>query len=205
VRSLYIDCNKKFTVQLDGKSTHTIKADDFFSRRGIKCQRVFINVDEATKLKFWSSTNPDATIEEVRNVVVTGVETQLSSRQLRWKHIDEPTELPQSTPAATYFTQAAVKVIEAGWRLIVNNITLVCSKSCIQRVEWAIVDKDIILEDITDEDWSVNDYDMTASLSFDVYHSAIVEPGEQLAIRYWNYAGEALTFYLTLSGLLEKI
>ena len=189
-RSIYVDCNKKFSVQLDGKSKHTIAADDFFSRKGIQCQRVFIDVDESTKLKFWSSTNPDATIEEMRNVVVTGVETPLASRQAYWYY-------------RTYFDLAAsgiltlsISEIAANKRFVLNSITISCEKSCIQILEFTIVVPG------KSAYWRERRYDSQGEFKFD---NTILNAGEYLKIRMYNDTNETLTFHLEVLGLEETI
>ena len=63
-RSVYIDTNKAFTVQLDGKTPHSISGSGFFSRKGIQCRKVSVDVEEAALLKFIASTNPDAAFAE---------------------------------------------------------------------------------------------------------------------------------------------
>ena len=65
-RSIYIDTNKAFTVQLDGKTPHSIGDSGFFSRQGIQCRRVEVAVTEPALLKFVCSTNPDASFAEMR-------------------------------------------------------------------------------------------------------------------------------------------
>ena len=57
VRSLHLDANKAFAVKIDDKAEHSVAADDFFTRRGIECQRISIQVSEATAINFWASTN----------------------------------------------------------------------------------------------------------------------------------------------------
>lgn len=197
VRSLYIDCNKKFTVQLDGKSTHTIAADDFFSRKGIQCQRVFINVEEATKLKFWSSTNPDATIEEMRNVIVTGVETPLASRQAYWYYRVEP-QTPPGTEgiAADTICTLTISEIAANKRFLLDSIVISCQKSCIQILEFAIVvpGKPVY--------WRERRYDSQAEFEFE---DTVMNAGEYLRIRVYNDTNERLLFHLEILGLEETI
>ena len=63
-RSIYIDTNKAFTVQLDGKTPHSITGSGFFSRKGIQCRKVSVDVEEVALLKFIASTNPDAAFAE---------------------------------------------------------------------------------------------------------------------------------------------
>ena len=190
VRSLYIDCNKKFTVQLDGKSTHTIKADDFFSRKGIQCQRVFINVEEATSLKFWSSTNPDATIEEMRNVVVTGVETPLASRQAYWYY------RLSTTLAADSIGTLTISEIATNTRFMLNSLIISCQKSCIQILGFTIVvpGKSVY--------WRERRYDSQGEFKFE---NTILNAGEQLKFRMYNDTNESLTFKLEVLGLEETI
>jgi hypothetical protein len=190
IRSLYIDCNKKFTVQLDGKGTHTIAADDFFSRKGIQCQRVFIDVDESTKLKFWSSTNPDATIEEMRNVVVTGVETPLASRQAYW-HYRTSFDLNASEIATLTISEISENV-----RFVLDTITVSCQKSCIQILEFtiAVPNKTVY--------WRERRYDSQGDFEF---KNTILNAGEQLKFRVYNDTNETLTFHLEVLGLAETI
>ena len=189
-RSIYIDCNKKFSAQLDGKSKHTIAADDFFSRKGIQCQRVFIDVDEATKLKFWCSTNPTATIEEMRNVVVTGVETPLASRQAYWYY-------------RTYFGLNASEIgtltiseIAANKRFKLNSIIVSCEKSCIQILEFTIVVPNKTVY------WRERRYDSQGEFKSE---DTILNAGEYLKIRTYNDTNETLTFHLEVLGLEETI
>ena len=190
VRSLYIDCNKKFTVQLDGKSTHTIAADDFFSRKGIQCQRVFINVEEATSLKFWSSTNPDATIEEMRNVVVTGVETPLASRQAYWYY-----------RLGTYLAgdsigTLSIYIIPENKRFILNRINITCVKSCIQLLQFSITAPGATTH------WRERMYDSQGDFNF---KDAVLTAEEVLKIRIYNDTNETLFFHLEVLGMEEAI
>ena len=191
VRSLYIDCNKKFTVQLDGKSTHTIAADDFFSRKGIQCQRVFIDVDESTKLKFWASTNPDATIEEMRNVVVTGVETPLASRQAYWYY-----RLTYENFPADRIGELPTIVIGENKRFVLNSIIISCEKSCIQILEFTIVVPG------KSEHWRERRYDSQGEFTL---KDTILNAGEYLKIRYYNDTNEPIDFRLEVLGLEETI
>ena len=190
VRSLYIDCNKKFTVQLDGKSTHTIAADDFFSRKGIQCQRVFIDVDESTKLKFWASTNPDATIEEMRNVVVTGVETPLASRQAYWYY-----RVSSDLPADSIGT-LTISAIATNTRFVLNSLIISCEKSCIQILGFTIVVPDKTVY------WRERRYDSQGEFNF---KDTILNTGEYLQLRFYNDTNETLTFHLEVLGLVETI
>jgi hypothetical protein len=189
-RSIYVDCNKKFSVQLDGKSKHTIAADDFFSRKGIQCQRVFIDVDEATKLKFWASTNPDATIEEMRNVVVTGVETPLASRQAYWYYRVSTTLLAGTLGTLT------ISEISANTRFMLNSLIISCQKSCIQVLEFTIVVPNKTVH------WRERRYDSQGEFKFE---NTILNAGEQLKMRFYNDTNESLTFFLEVLGLVETI
>lgn len=189
-RSIHIDCNKKFSVQLDGKSKHTIKADDFFSRKGIQCQRIFIDVDEATKLNFWCSTNPTATIEEMRNVVVTGVETPLASRQAYWHYRVSSTLLADSIGTLT------ISEVSANTRFMLNSLIISCEKSCIQILGFAIVVPGKAVH------WRERRYDSQGEFKFE---NTILNAGEQLKMRFYNDTNEALTFFLEVLGLVETI
>ena len=189
-RSIYVDCNKKFSVQLDGKSKHTIAADDFFSRKGIQCQRVFIDVDEATKLKFWASTNPDATIEEMRNVVVTGVETPLASRQAYWYY-----RVSSDLPADSIGT-LTISAIATNTRFMLNSLIISCEKSCIQILGFTIVVPGKTVY------WRERRYDSQGDFKFE---DTILNAGEQLKFRMYNDTNEALTIHLEVLGLVETI
>lgn len=193
IRSLHLDSNKAFTVKIDDKAEHSVAADDFFTRRGIECQRISIKVTEATAISFWASTNPDASIDETRNVVVTGVETPLSSRQERYSYKATISSLGADTSGELSWT-----IMPAGQRMFIGEIAISCNASLIQWLQWS-------LETPGSEFWRTLTYDLSGEKRFDAYAQCIVDPGEQLKIRVYNKAGEALNFYLSIQGLIEAI
>ena len=193
VRSLHLDGNKAFTVKIDDKAEHSVAADDFFTRRGIECQRISIKVEEATAISFWASTNPDASIDETRNVVVTGVETPLSSRQERYSYRTTISGLDANTSGILTWT-----IMPAGQRMFIGEIAISCNASLIQWLQWS-------LEVPGSEFWRTLTYDLSGEKRFDAYAQCIVDPGEQLKIKIYNKAGEALNFYLSIQGLIEAI
>jgi hypothetical protein len=191
VRSLHLDANKTFTVKIDDKAEHTVAADDFFTRRGIECQRISIKVTEDTAINFWGSTNPDASIDETRNVVVTGVETPLSSRQNRYTYRTTISDL-----SANSYIELSWTVMGAAKRMFIGEIAISCNASLIQWLQWS-------LEVPGSEFWRTLTYDLSGEKRFDGYAQCIVDPGEQLKIRVYNLAGEVLDFYLSIQGLIE--
>jgi hypothetical protein len=193
VRSLHLDGNKAFTVKIDDKAEHSVAADDFFTRRGIECQRISITVVEATAISFWASTNPDASIDETRNVVVTGVETPLSSRQERYSYRTNIAGLAENS-----YGELEWSIMPAGERLFIGEIAISCNASLIQWLRWS-------LEVPGSEFWRTLTYDLSGEKRFGTYAQCIVDPGEQLKIRIYNRAGEALDFYLAIQGLIESI
>jgi hypothetical protein len=193
IRSIHIDANKKFTIKIDDKAEHTVAADDFISRRGIECQRISINVLEEAEINFWGCTNPDASIDETRNVVVTGVETPLSSRQERYSYRTTVTNLDANSYGELTWT-----IMPVGQRMFIGEIAISCNASLIQWLQWS-------LEVPGSEFWRTLTYDLSGEKRFDAYAQCIVDPGEQLKIRIHNKAGEALDFYLSIQGLIEDI
>ena len=193
IRSLHIDANKAFTVKIDDKAEHSVVADDFFTRRGIECQRISIKVTEDTAINFWGSTNPDASIDETRNVVVTGVETPLASRQERYSYRTTVSSLTENSYGELTWT-----IMPAGQRMFIGEIAISCNASLIQWLRWS-------LEVPGSEFWRTLTYDLSGEKRFGTYAQCIVDPGEQLKIRIYNKAGEALDFYLSIQGLIEAI
>jgi hypothetical protein len=193
IRSLHLDGNKAFAVKIDDKAEHSVAADDFFTRRGIECQSISIKVEESTEINFWASTNPDASIDETRNVVVTGVETPLSSRQERYSYRTSISSLDANSYGELTWT-----IMPAGQRMFIGEIAISCNASLIQWLQWS-------LEVPGSEFWRTLTYDLSGEKRFDAYAQCIVDPGEQLKIRIHNKAGEALDFYLSIQGLIEDI
>ena len=193
IRSLHVDANKAFGVKIDDKAEHSVAADDFFTRRGIECQRISIKVTEDTAISFWGSTNPDASIDETRNVVVTGVETPLSSRQERYSYRTTVSSLSDNS-----YIELTWTIMPAGQRMFIGEIAISCNASLIQWLRWS-------LEKLGSEFWRTLTYDLSGEKRFDAYAQCIVDPGEQLKIRIYNKAGEALDFYLSIQGLIEHI
>jgi len=193
IRSLHLDGNKAFAVKIDDKAEHSVAADDFFTRRGVECQRISIKVEEDTAINFWGSTNPDASIDETRNVVVTGVETPLSSRQKRYMYQSSISDLSPNT-----YIEISWTIMPTGERMFIGEIAVSCEASLIQWLQWS-------LEEPGTEFWRTLTYDLSGEKRFDAYAQCIVDPGEQLKIRVYNKAGEALDFYLSVQGLIEDI
>lgn len=191
VRSLHLDANKAFTVKIDDKAEHSVAANDFFSRRGIECQRISIKVEEDTAISFWASTNPDASIDETRNVVVTGVETPLVSRQNRYSYEISFADIPADTALKNSWA------VEEGYRMIVGEISVNCGVSLVQALQWSV-------ERPGEEFWRTLNYSISGTKTFNQYAQCILDPGEELQIRVWNLAGEPLDFYLSIYGIVEK-
>ena len=181
-RSIYVDTKKSFSVQLDGKAKHTVAADDFFARKGIQCQRVSIEVTEATSLKFWASTNPDAALEETRRAVITGEDT--------WYY------RTYDNISTGMYTQVAIYNVPTNKRLKVETISITCAKSCIQILELCVS-----TSGATDY-WRRRQYDVQGTFNFT---NVILNAGETLKIRYHNLAGETLLFNLELLGMLGTV
>ena len=72
MRSIFIDTNKEFKVQLDDGGKETIAANDFFLRNNRQFQRVSIEVSESASINLLASTNPEGVIKIVRNVIIKG-------------------------------------------------------------------------------------------------------------------------------------
>ena len=62
-QSVVIDADKPIIVQLDDSGKRTVDADKIYAKSHTKFQRVLIEVSGSTKIKFWASTSPDATLE----------------------------------------------------------------------------------------------------------------------------------------------
>ena len=181
-RSIYVDTKKSFSVQLDGKAKHSVAADDFFARKGIQCQRVFINVDEATSVKFWASTNPDATLAESRLGAITG--------------LDSWSLLAADTISANGYVQVSIYSVPANKRLRLDTISITCSKSCMQLLEFCIS-----ASGATDY-WRRRRYDTQGVFWFD---NLVLTANKILKVRYYNKAGESLDFNIELLGILETV
>lgn len=71
-RSVVITADKPFDVQLDDGGKRTIDVDKIYVDTHQKFQHVSIEVEESTKIKFWASTSPDATLEiaKTRGVLI---------------------------------------------------------------------------------------------------------------------------------------
>lgn len=188
-RSIHVDANRKFSVELDDKAEHTVAADDFYSRRGVECRRISITVGETSNLKFWASTNPDASIDETRNVVVTGVELPLSSRQERWHYWGA-----YPLPASSYGT-ISIYNVPMNKRVRLDSINITCPKSSIQTLQLSIAEPG-------SEFYRDRRYDMQGDFAL---KDAMMHAGEYLKIRIWNDTNEAQTFYLEMAGLEETI
>jgi hypothetical protein len=148
---------------------------------------------EEAEINFWGCTNPDASIDETRNVVVTGVETPLSSRQERYSYRTTVTSLDANSYGELTWT-----IMPTGQRMFIGEIAISCNASLIQWLQWS-------LETPGSEFWRTLTYDLSGEKRFDAYAQCIVDPGEQLKIRIYNKAGEALNFYLSIQGLIEDI
>ena len=71
-QSVVIDADKPIVVQLDDSGKRTVDADKIYAKSHTKFQRVLIEVSGSTKIKFWASTSPDATLEytKARSVLI---------------------------------------------------------------------------------------------------------------------------------------
>ena len=181
-RSIFIDTKKRFSVQLDGKSKHTVAADDFFARKGIQCQRVSIEVTEATSLKFWASTNPDATLEETRRTVITGEEV--------WGWFTT------FYVAESSYISLSVYNVPANKRLMIDTISMTCPKSCIQLLEFCVSTPG------KEDYWRRREYDIQGLFEFD---HLVLTAHQTLTVRCYNYAGETLMFSVELLGVSETV
>ena len=70
IRSINLTVSKAYTVEVDGKADHAMAADDTLVEAGISCRTISITVIEVANLKFWGSTNPNATLEGSQSLVV---------------------------------------------------------------------------------------------------------------------------------------
>ena len=181
-RSLFIDAKKEFTVKLDDKIEHTVAADDFFFRAGTRCKTVSIEVTEQTSIKFWASTNPNTTLEEARIGPITGLDS--------WYF------LSADTITAGMYVQISIYDVPTNKRLKIDSISINCSKSCIQLLEFCISTQD------TTDFWRQHLYDMQGDLSF---KNLILTAGKTLKVRFHNGAGETLYFKLELLGITETV
>jgi len=71
-QSVVIDADNPIVVQLDDGGKRTVDADKIYAKSHTKFQRVLIEVSKSTKIKFWASTNPDASLEftKARSVLI---------------------------------------------------------------------------------------------------------------------------------------
>ena len=186
-RSIYIDTNKAFTVQLDGKTPHSISDSGFFSRKGIQCRKVSVDVEEAALLKFIASTNPDASFSETANVLAVGVATPLYTKQLRWLNKFSYMVAPGMTLKIT------IEYTPDNSRLRVDTVSVNCNKSCIQRFKVCIGEGEACWE---------RRYDMQGILEM---KDIIVKTGENIYVHIYNYTNEHLWFVGNVEGLEELI
>ena len=77
IRSISVNVTKAYVIEVDDKADHSMSANDTLVLTGISCRKVSITVSEPAKLKFWSSTNPNAVLEGANLAVVLVDETQL--------------------------------------------------------------------------------------------------------------------------------
>jgi len=72
-QSVVIDADKPIVVQLDDGGKRTVDADKIYAKSHTKFQRVLIDVSGSTKIKFWASTNPDASLEfsKTRSILIS--------------------------------------------------------------------------------------------------------------------------------------
>lgn len=181
MRSIYVDTKKPFSVELDGKGKHSVGADDFFARKGIQCRRVLIDVDEPTSLKFWSSTNPDASLNEARKTVTTGEDT--------WKY------LSTDTVPANGWVRVTIHNIATNKRLRLESIAITCSKSCIQVLDVSITKAGV-------DAWRRYRYDMQGLFNF---YNIILTANDELKVYYDNRSGESLYFDIEVLGIQETV
>lgn len=181
-RSLFIDAKKAFTVKLDDKVEHTVGPDDFFFRTGTQCKTVSIVVSESTSIKFWGSTNPNATLEEARRTEITGID--------KWYYLSYDEVL------GGMYVMVSIYSVPENYRLKVESITITCSKSCIQLLEFCISTPS------GTDFWRTRRYDTN-----DVYRldNVILTAGQTLKVRYTNLSGEVLKFHVEILGLMEKV
>lgn len=72
VRSVFVDTDKAFKVQLDDGAKESVEANDFYVRTFRQFQRLTIEVEETANMHLWVSTNPDGVTKQVRNVIIKG-------------------------------------------------------------------------------------------------------------------------------------
>ena len=191
VRSIYVDTKKAFSVQLDGNAKHSVGADDFFARKGVQCRRVFIDVDEATSIKFWASTNPDASLEESRSTVITGEQT--------WKYLSWDSISSYSDPdpgVGTKWVLVNIFDVPDNKRLRLESISITCSKSCIQLLELSLTSPG------EEDAWRRFRYDMQGYFTFDNF---VLTANKTLKLRWHNRSDETLNFYIELLGIQETV
>ena len=184
-RSIYIDTNKAFTVQLDGKTPHSISDSGFFSRKGVQCRKVSVEVTESALLKFIASTNPDASFSETANVIAVGVATPLYTKQIRW-------HLSWSTTIAPYSSKSSVVTYSGeNVRLKLDKVGVSVNKSCIMIHDFYIGDTLCVSRrfDIQDE--------------FEI-GNVVLELGEVTKQKISNLSNETLNLDGYLSGLEEE-
>ena len=189
-RSIYIDTNKAFTVQLDGKTPHSISDSGFFSRKGIQCRKVSVEVEETALLKLIASTNPDAEFKETSNIIATGVATPLYTKQLRWLEAWERTIAAETALIVTY------EYISTNSRRRVDAVSVSCSKSCIQRFHFTIS-----AGVAGTYSWDRN-FDMQGDLHL---RDIVAKEGEVMTLKAYNYTNEPLAFAATIEGMEESL
>ena len=186
-RSIYIDTNKAFTVQLDGKTPHSISDSGFFSRKGVQCRRVSVEVEEAALLKFIASTNPDASFSETANIIAVGVATPLYTKQLRWLNRFSYMVAPR------IILKITIEYISDNSRLRVDTVGVNCNKSCIQKFKVCIGEGEACWERL---------YDMQGILEM---KDIVVKTGENIYVHCYNYTNEHLWFVGNVEGLEELL
>ena len=70
-RSIVVNADKEFTIQLDDGGKKTIKPTEAYAAKRQKFQSAIITVTATTKVRIWASTDPDASIE-IPKMVVSG-------------------------------------------------------------------------------------------------------------------------------------
>lgn len=70
-RSIVVNADKEFTIQLDDGGKKTIKLTEAYAAKRQKFQSALITVTATTKVRIWASTDPDASIE-IPKMVVSG-------------------------------------------------------------------------------------------------------------------------------------
>ena len=185
-RSIYIDTNKAFTVQLDGKTPHSISDSGFFSRKGVQCRKVSVEVTESALLKFIASTNPDASFSETANVIAVGVATPLYTKQVRW-HLSWSTTIGPYSSKSSVITYTGENV-----RLKLDKVGASVNKSCILIHDFYIGDTLCVSRrfDMQDE------FEMG---------NVVLELGEVTKQKITNLSNETLYLDGYLSGLEEEI